>query len=289
VFSGDLGASDTPLLRDPEPQAAADLVVMEATYGDRQHPTRKRRIQQLGAVLSQSMADNGKVLIPAFALGRIQELLYEMDRLFTDPDYGTLFPELQGRERPPVFLDSPLGLDITEIYARLSDYWDQDARRLHRRGDHPLDFDGLYVVERHRDHRKLCDVRDAAIIIAGSGMCSGGRIVNHLQQGIENPANDILFVGYQAAGTPGRAIQENARRPGGYVLLDGERRGINARVHTLSGYSAHADQEGLTAWLDAMDAKPGTVKLVHGNQRARQTLAGALIGKGYRVSDAMDG
>jgi metallo-beta-lactamase family protein len=284
VFSGDLGARDTPLLRDPEPQAAADLVVMEATYGDRRHPTRDRRIHQLGAILSQSMADKGKVLIPAFALGRIQELLYEMDRLFTDPDDEALFPELQGKRRPPVFLDSPLGLQITKIYARLSCYWDQEARRLHQRGDHPLDFDGLYVVERHRDHQKLCDARDAAIVLAGSGMCSGGRIVNHLQQGIENPANDILFVGYQAAGTPGRAIQKYGRRTGAYVDLDGQRMRIRAQVHTLSGYSAHADQPALVDWLESMPAKPGRVKLVHGERPARRALAKVLEHRGYRVN-----
>ena len=129
-----------------------------------------------------------------------------------------------------------------------------------------------------------------AIILAGSGMCSGGRIVNHLKKGIDDPRNDILFVGYQAHGTPGRAIQRYSQRPGGYVVLDGERKTIKARVHTLSGYSAHADQKGLVDWIESMPEKPGAVKLVHGEEPARTTLAEVLAGRGYevRVKDRLE-
>jgi metallo-beta-lactamase family protein len=283
LFSGDLGAEDTPILVDPEPPDSADLVVMESTYGDRRHADRNQRIKQLGTVLTRTLADRGKVFIPAFALGRTQELIYEIDRIFTDPTLQERFPHLQDNQRPPVFVDTPLGLEITRIYSRLAEYWDKEARDLHRQGDHPIDFDGLYAVENHRDHLKLCQSNGPAVILAGSGMCTGGRIVDHLQSDIEHPENDILFVGYQAAGTPGRAIQDYAEKPGGYVVLDGERRSINAGVHSLTGYSAHADQKGLVDWIASMPEKPGAVKLVHGENGARQTLGEILERRGYRV------
>ena len=283
LFSGDLGAADTPILRDPEAPDTADLVVMESTYGDRLHQPRDQRVRQLGDMLTRALSDGGKVFIPAFSLGRTQELIYEMDRIFTDPGYEEMFPELQGKQRPPVFVDSPLGLKITRIYASLSGYWDQEARDLKARGDHPIDFKGLIAVKDHRDHLKLCDMEGPTIILAGSGMCTGGRIVDHLQKGIDDPKNDILFVGYQAAGTPGRAIQRYSKRPGGYVVLDDERKTIKAKVHTLPGYSAHADQQGLVDWIESMPEKPGAVKLVHGEDQARQALAVMLEKKGYKV------
>ncbi|BBO72947.1 MBL fold hydrolase [Desulfosarcina widdelii] len=283
LFSGDLGAKDTPILPDPEAPDPADRVIMESTYGDRLHGDRQHRTRQLGAVLSRALADSGKVFIPAFSLGRTQELIYEMDRLFSNPDCQAMFPDLQGVQRPPVFVDSPLGLEITRIYARLSEYWDKEARDLKRSGDHPIDFDGLYAVEGHHDHLKLCDAAGPAVILAGSGMCTGGRIIDHLKKGIEDPKSDILFVGYQAAGTPGRAIQDNAEKPGGYVYLDGERKTIRADVHTLSGYSAHADQKGLVDWITSMPEKPGAIKLVHGEGGARRALAEVLEKQGYTV------
>lgn len=283
LFSGDLGAADTPILQDPESPDTADLVVMESTYGDRLHEPRDQRIRQLGEILTRALADNGKVFIPAFSLGRTQELIYEMGRLFSDSDCQEMFPALQGKKRPPVFVDSPLGLEITKIYSSLSEYWDKEAKAIFRQGDHPIDFEGLYAVENHRDHLNVCDAKGHAVILAGSGMCTGGRIVNHLKKGIGNPRNDILFVGYQASGTPGRAIQKYCLRPGGYVDLDGERKTIEAKVHTLSGYSAHADQQGLVDWLEAMPEKPGAVKLVHGEKQARTVLAGVLKKRGYHV------
>ena len=283
LFSGDLGSKDTPILRDPEIAEPADLVILESTYGDRLHDRRDQRIRRLGEVLTRALADGGKVFIPAFSLGRTQELIYEMDRIFSDPDYLKMFPDLQGKVHPPVFVDSPLGLEITRIYAKLSEHWDQEARNLQSHGDHPIDFEGLFAVEQHRNHIQLCDMRGPAIILAGSGMCTGGRIINHLKKGIGDPRNDILFVGYQAVGTPGRNIQQYAGKPGGYVDLDGERKTIDARVHTLTGYSAHADQQGLVDWVTSMPGKPGAIKLVHGEDQARRKLAEVLTHRGYSV------
>jgi metallo-beta-lactamase family protein len=261
IFSGDLGAKDTPILCDPDVPEGADLLVLESTYGDRLHGDRRDRIKRLGAVLDRALADQGKVLIPAFALGRTQELIYEMDRLFEE-----------GASHAPVFVDTPLGLEITEIYSRLTEYWDREARALFSRGNHPIDFKGLYAVRNHWDHLKLCEADGPMVVLAGSGMCTGGRIKNHLRQGIGDEKNHILFAGYQAAGTPGRDIVDHAGRPGGYVMLDGEKLDICARVHQMTGYSAHADAKGLVEWVAAIAERPKEIRLVHGEEGAKRAL-----------------
>ena len=244
IFSGDLGCTDTPILPDPDPPDACDLLIMESTYGNRLHPSRKDRIEALRKLLEKALADQGIVYIPAFSLGRTQELLYELDRI---------------KPKVPVFVDSPLGLAITRIYSSLEEFWDKEARDLKAKGDHPFDFKGLYAVERYQDHKKLLDIKGPAIIIAGSGMCTGGRIVDHLQYGLEDPANDIFFVGYQAKGTPGRKMIDK-KIP------------VKAGIHTLTAYSAHADQQMLINWVHSMPQPPKEIRLVHGEADARQPL-----------------
>ena len=283
VFSGDLGSRNTPLLPDPDIPEPCDLLVMESTYGDRRHGDRNHRIERLGEVLSHALADGGKVFVPAFSLGRSQELIYEMDRLFSDAEWQAKFPELAG-EKVPVFLDSPLGLKITEIYSRLGKFWDQESRGLLAGGDHPLDFAGLYGVDSFKRHHRLLDYEGPGVIVVGSGMCSGGRIIDHLKAGIGEFRNDILFVGYQANGTPGRDILQYHKRPGAYVYFDDKKYEIKARVHQLSGYSAHADCDDLVAWVTAMAEKPGKIKLVHGDSGAQKALAGKLAGNGYLMA-----
>lgn len=248
IFSGDLGCSDTPILPDPDPPESCDLLILESTYGNRTHPSRKNRIETLLNLLHKALADKGIVYIPAFALGRTQELLYELDRIGLNV---------------PVFVDSPLGLEITDIYASLETFWDQGARDLQQHGDHPFDFKGLYAVRKYQDHQKLLNIPGPAIIIAGSGMCTGGRIVDHLEQGLNDPKNDIIFVGYQAKGTPGRKMIEG-KIP------------VKAAIHTLSAYSAHADQQMLVDWVRSMPEPPGEIRLVHGDDDARQALGKAL-------------
>jgi len=248
IFSGDLGCIDTPILPDPDPPESCDLLILESTYGDRKHPNRKNRIEALRNLLQKALADKGIVYIPAFALGRTQELLYELDRIGL---------------KVPVFVDSPLGLEITQIYSSLETFWDQEAQDLMAKGDHPFDFKGLYAVNKYQDHKKLLNIPGPAVIIAGSGMCTGGRIVDHLEQGMDDPANDILFVGYQAKGTPGRKMIEG-KIP------------VKATVHTLTAYSAHADQQMLLDWVRAMPEPPKEIRLVHGDDDARRALALAL-------------
>jgi len=284
LFSGDLGVKDTPLLPDPDPPPACDLLVLESTYGDRLHESRLDRVERLGQVLVRAVSDGGKVFIPAFALGRVQELLYELGQLHTDDVLKKKIPRLDKLQRIPVMVDSPLGLELTKISSSLSEYWDREAKALLRRGDHPLNFENLYAVGNHKDHRKLLELPGPMVILAGSGMCTGGRIVDHLKAGIEDPRNDIVFVGYQAHGAPGRTIQEYAGKPGGYVDLDGERCTIRARVHVLGGYSAHADQKELIEWVQSMPEKPKCIKLVHGETGSRKALGDVLRSRGYEVA-----
>ncbi|MBN1841428.1 MAG: MBL fold metallo-hydrolase [Deltaproteobacteria bacterium] len=290
VFSGDLGAKNTPILPDPSIPEPCDLLILESTYGDRLHEERKDRVRRLGKVLTSAMSDGGKVFIPAFALGRIQELIYEIDRLLSDRDFQQQFPALNSQSairNPksglPVFVDSPLGLEITEIYSSLAKYWDKEANDLLYHGDHPIDFDHLYAVKNYHDHLKLLELPGPYIVLAGSGMCSGGRIVEHLKAGLEDPANDVCFVAYQAPGTPGRDIIRYGKRPGGYVCLNGERVTIKAKIHVLPGYSAHADQNGLIEWVESMPEKPKAIKLVHGEPQAQSALGSILKEKGYHM------
>jgi metallo-beta-lactamase family protein len=280
VFSGDLGNRDTPILNDPESAGRADILFLESTYGDRLHEDRTQRMVRLAEVLDHCLSDGGKVFIPAFSLGRTQEILYEIDRIYANPEYQRRFPRFASAARPPVFVDSPLAMEITRIYSSLAEFWDVEARALLAKGDHPTDFKRLYGIEKQIDHAALMDVKGPAVIIAGSGMCTGGRIVDHLAAGIGRPENDIVFVGYQAAGTPGSAIQEHAKG-NGVVRLDGKEIQIRAGVHTLSGYSAHADQRGLLDWVGRMPEKPGPIKLVHGEPEAQKVLAAKLIERGY--------
>jgi len=248
TFSGDLGCRNTPILPDPDSPDACDLLILESTYGNLNHEHRGHRLKALEQALSHALADGGIVYIPAFALGRTQELIYELDRL---------------RLGVPVFVDSPLGLEITRLYQKMTDFWDQEATALKAAGDHPLDFRNLYAVEKFADHKRLLAIEGPAVIIAGSGMCTGGRIVEHLKHGLDDPRNDIFFVGYQARGTPGRDILAG-RVP------------AKAVIHRLTGYSAHADQNTLVAWVKAMPKPPGEIHLVHGEPDAQKALARKL-------------
>jgi len=283
VFSGDLGSTNTPILCDPDIPEPCDYLCLESTYGDRNHDNRKDRIQKLGEVLTRALSDQGKVYIPSFSLGRTQELIFEMDRIFSDPEFKKQFSEISTLKRVPVFLDSPLGVNITRLFSKLSKYWDKEALQLKKKGDHPIDFQYLYAVENYRQHQKLLEMPGPAIIIAGSGMCTGGRILNHLETGLPDWRNDILFVGYQASGTLGKEIMRFGKRTGGYVYIDNNRIDIKANIHNMTGYSAHADQKGLINWVDAIKEKPGKIKLIHGEPDAQNELRKKLIEKQYSV------
>ncbi len=283
IFSGDLGSPDQPILVPPEPPPPCDLLILESTYGDTLHGHREDRAKWLGAVLEHALADRGKVLIPAFALGRTQQLLHDLGRLASDPALLRRFPHLGLDAGIPVFLDTPLGIELTKIYNQLADFWDTEARQALSEGEGPLDLANLYSAATTREHDELLALPGPHIVIAGSGMCTGGRIIDHLKRGIEDPRNDIVFVGYQAEGTPGRYILEHANQPGARIALEDQAYAIRAKVHRLSGYSAHADQRELAQWVNAMPGRPGAIKLVHGEKPAREALADLLRTQGHHV------
>jgi metallo-beta-lactamase family protein len=274
VFSGDLGAPWTPLLPAPRSPWGADVVVLESTYGDRRHEDRRRRRQRLQAVIERALSNSGTVLIPAFSIGRTQELLYELEDIihresFSPGGRGTPWRDLD------IVVDSPLASRFNEAYRRLRPWWDAEARRRVGQGRHPLSFEQLTTVASHHDHlgavRRLARSGRPCVVLAASGMCSGGRIVNYLKAMITNPRHDVLLVGYQARGTPGRAIQEHGPR-GGWVELDGRRYPIRARVHTVGGYSAHAGQRDLVDFIRHMRRAPRQVRLIHGDETAKTIL-----------------
>lgn len=279
VFSGDLGAPHTPLLAAPISPEKADLLVLESTYGDRLHDSRHDRRLRLKAICERAMNNGGTVLIPAFSIGRTQELLCEMEdvmhRFGTDrAASGTPWNDV------PIIVDSPLAADFTNGYTTLRQHWDSEAQEQWKQGRHPLAFDQLHTIKDHDTHMRAVDAlarsHKPAMVIAASGMCTGGRIVNYLKRMLGDARHDVLFCGYQAAGTPGRVIQRDGPA-GGTVELDGERVRIRAGVHTLSGYSAHADQRNLIDFVKGIERPPKEIRLVHGEQVAKEALRRALL------------
>lgn len=276
VFSGDLGATYSPLLASPKSPYKADIVVIESTYGDKNHQGRKDRAKSLEKVLIKAISDNGMVIIPAFSIGRTQELLYELEQIVAQAK----FKKLADIE---VIVDSPMAAKFTEHYQHFQILWDAEAKKRAKQGRQPLNFDSLYTVDTHQEHLQVIEYlakrNKPAIIIAASGMCSGGRVVNYLKRFISEVTTDVLFVGYQAQGTLGRQIQHYGPT-GGYVFIDGEKLTVNAGVHTISGYSAHADQSNLVNFIKRIRHQPQKVIIVHGDQEAKQALAQKLQQQG---------
>jgi len=260
VFSGDLGQRATPILRDPTTVREADLVLLESTYGDRLHRSREATHQELGEIFTEALKGKGNILIPAFAVGRTQEILY----LFGEN------ADAWGLDRWQVYLDSPLAIDATAVYTKHVDLYDAQASRLwHARGVSALPR--VRMTRTSDQSRALNRIRSGAIIIAGSGMCEGGRIRHHLKNNLWRRECHVVIVGYQARGTLGRRLVDG----NAYVKLWGEEIRVAAKVHTVGGLSAHADQAGLLGWYGAFDGTP-PVYLVHGEEDAQQVLAAKI-------------
>lgn len=268
LFSGDLGVAGAPILADPftawdRERDAVDFVVTESTYGDRSHGPRSAVREQLQRVIERALRDGGKVLIPAFSIGRTQELLYELNHMVEN----SLLPGI------PVIIDGPLGLSATKIYARHTACYDEEAMELLRRGDHPLEFDSLHSAGDARASRMAVSMDGSAIVIAGSGMCQGGRIRNHLSRHLSDPRTDVLLVGYQAGRTLGRELQEGRDE----VFLDGDHVQVRAKITTIHGLSAHADREGLADWFSHIPRRDaGTVFVTHGEEAQSRAYAERL-------------
>ena len=274
VFSGDLGAPYTPLLPAPKSPYRADTLVLESTYGDKSHPGRKERVKTLQKRIESCLKNRGTILIPAFSIGRTQELLYEIEQINHQQDKRLAAQGIPW-EGLDIIVDSPLANRFSEVYKALASCWDGEAIRRVQLGRHPLSFEQLLTINDHQEH--LCTIDylkqsgRPSIVIAARGMCSGGRIVNYLKGLIEDPRTDILFVGYQAKGTIGRKIQKYGHQ-NGYVQMDNKRYTIAAGVETISGYSAHAGQDNLMRFIKGIRKMPSLIRLVHGEPYAQAAL-----------------
>ena len=281
VFSGDLGSGNDPLLRKPTSPPRADLLVMESTYGDKRHQTTADRQRTLEQVIRNTLEDRGVTIIPAFSLGRTQALLYEMNEIFQRVQ------ESEGRtlmKAVDVIVDSPLASRFTELYVDLTEFWGEEAQHRLRTDEQPLVFENLTTVGGHREHRATVDYLEKhelpAIVVAGSGMCTGGRVVNYLKRFIADPRSDIVFVGYQASGTPGHSIS----RGSDWVRLDGRKYEVEADIHRIHGYSAHGDQHDLIEFVQGFEHAPKSIRLVHGEYQPKKVLRAKLTELGHHVS-----
>ncbi|BBM65843.1 MBL fold hydrolase [Vibrio alfacsensis] len=274
VFSGDLGPSNTPLLPDPKSPKQADYLFIESTYGNKQHDDVSTRTARLNHIIDHALKDGGVILIPAFSVGRTQELLFDIEQLIHQRDLHSSLP---------IILDSPLAKQVTKTYRRFKKLWSTEAKNKLNHQRHPLSFEQCITVDNHREHQalvnRLASTDEPAIVVAASGMCEGGRIVNYLEALLPDEKNDVLFAGYQAQGTLGRAIQQ-----GDSVISIGEQRvQVNAQIHTMSGYSAHADQADLLRFIADIPTKPKVVHLIHGETNAKRELGELIEQNGVKV------
>lgn len=258
VFSGDLGHHGAPILHDPAVIKEADLVLMESTYGDRDHRPWDETWSELEEVLLSARHDKGIVMIPAFAVGRTQELLYAFNLNY----------EKWQLDRWTVFLDSPMAIEATEVYSRHRKLYDPETQALERQNGNPFMLPNLHLSRTAEDSMAINRIRSGAIVIAGSGMCSGGRIKHHFKHNIWRQNSHVLIVGFQAHGTLGRQLVDGVKQ----INLWGETVNVSSKVHTIGGFSAHADRDGLLAWYENFEGRP-PVTLVHGEPEAIEPLA----------------
>jgi metallo-beta-lactamase family protein len=252
VFSGDIGRPDMPFVRDPSLFEAADYVVMESTYGDRDHEDPGSIGELLGRTIRDAAAAGGNIVIPTFAIERAQDLMFHLSKLV----YAQAIPAL------PVYLDSPMAREVTEAFERHDEFLDEEARAMFASDRSPFRFPGLTIVRSPDESKAINTARGPAVIMAGSGMVTGGRIKHHLAQNIARPESTVLFVGYQARDTLGRQILEGAPE----VRVLGRTLPVKAKVAKINGFSAHADRAGLARWLDGFQGPPRRLFVTHGDE-----------------------
>jgi metallo-beta-lactamase family protein len=262
LFSGDIGNAGRPLLRPPSPPASAEIVVMESTYGDRLHRPMPASIDELYAAVTETFARGGNVIIPTFALERAQEILYVLHQ---GMDANVLSPSIQ------VFLDSPMAISATEIFERHPECFEPAVAQLFREGRNPLHLPGLHLAREMADSVAINRIAGGVIVMAGSGMCTGGRVRHHLKHNLWRKESSVIFVGFAAMGTLARRIIDGAR----HVKLFGEESPVRARIHTINGFSAHADQQELLDWHRRIQGNKITF-LVHGEETVMKQLADLL-------------
>jgi metallo-beta-lactamase family protein len=264
VFSGDLGRDGSPILRDPTPISHAEYVVIESTYGNREHEPHDSAIEELVEAISESTADRGVLLVPAFAIGRTQELIWVLDDLVRK----------QRIPRVPLYLDSPMASHATRVYRDHPETYDEDTAALLRSGDSPLEYPGQQFTDSVEQSKAIRHADRPFMVVASSGMLTGGRIMHHLKDFLPDPSCTLLFIGYQGEGTLGRRLQDGGKT----ARIDGQEIDVRCRVRSISGFSAHADQHELEAWLGhfAADGRPKTVYIVHGDPDAAEAFAGRI-------------
>ena len=264
VFSGDLGMEGRPILRDPTYIKKADYVIMETTYGNRIHKELGTGVDKLIEIILNTTRRGGNVVIPSFAVGRTQELIYELNRFYdSNNEYRKELDKIF------VYIDSPMATTATEIFRRNAQVFDEETQEYILKGDNPLEFKNLKFTRSSKESQDLNFNKEPKIIISASGMCEAGRIRHHLKHNLWNPKNSIVFVGYQGQGTLGRSLVEGIKM----VTLFGEEIQVNAEIHNLEGFSGHADQNGLFAWLAHFEQKPKQIFLVHGEEESKKDFA----------------
>ena len=264
VFSGDLGVENRPILRDPVKIKKADFLIMETTYGNRLHPKNATSIDELIHITLKTIKRGGSVIIPSFAVGRTQELIYQFNMFYEHhPEYADTLGKVY------VYIDSPMATTATEVFKKNVQVFDEETKAYIMSGDHPLDFPNLKFTRNTADSQMLNEDKSPKIIISASGMCEAGRIRHHLKHHLWDSRNSIVFVGYQAEGTLGRMLVEGAKE----VKIFGEPIKVGAEIYNLEGFSGHADQKGLLDWLGGFQKEPKHIFLVHGETQSKVDFA----------------
>lgn len=262
VFSGDLGQKNQPIIKDPTVVSEADYLLIESTYGNRLHENNQNKVELLKELIIKSITAKGNLIIPAFAIGRTQDLLYHIRNLLLE---GAIPPV-------PVYIDSPMAVSTTEIYHHNPGYYDSETMAMFKAGNTPFEFPNLHFIRTTEESKQLNQTATGAIIISAGGMCEAGRILHHLKHNLWRPESHVLFVGYQAEGTLGRRLLDGAK----VVKIFGEEIDVQAQIHSISGFSAHADQQGLLEWLQGFSCKPRGIFVVHGEKGARAEFAAII-------------
>ena len=271
VYSGDLGMRDKPLLKDPVIIGSADYVILESTYGNRIHANTEQPEEQLLNIILKTVRRGGTVIIPSFAVGRTQEIIYHLNKYY-DNSLGSASDKINELKRIPVYIDSPLAKKATEVFWRNAHAFDKEARNYLMMGDNPLQFENLHFTENVEESKMLNHSDEPKIIISSSGMCDAGRIKHHLKHNLWKKECSVVFVGYQAEGTLGRRILDGAKD----VKIFGEEIHVNAKIHNVEGFSGHADRNGLINWLKGFKEKPRKIFLVHGEAQSKAEFANEI-------------
>ncbi|WP_242426213.1 MBL fold metallo-hydrolase [Vibrio sp. qd031] len=268
VFSGDLGPNQTPLLPDPQSPNKVDFLFLESTYGNRKHQSIIDRKARLASILHDAIENQGTVIIPAFSVGRTQELLYDIEQLIHSHDLSSSLP---------IIVDSPMAMKVTDSYRLFKRLWGDEAKHRVASGRHPLAFDQCITIDSHDQHlaivNRLASTEQSAIVVAASGMCTGGRVVNYLKALLPLASTEVLFCGYQAKGTLGSELVEVPST----VQIDDQTVPVEASIYTMSGYSAHADQADLVNFVRNIKSSIQQVHLIHGETKAKKDLKAQLV------------